>query len=74
MIVTSFPSTCPGRVEPAYTKTLATSIRAAAIIIPGRDLSQPAKVTIPSKRSACMTVSTESAITSRDTSEKCIPS
>ena len=42
--------------------------------MPGRDLSQPAKVTIPSKRSACITVSTESAITSRDTNEKCIPS
>ena len=49
-------------------------MRAAAIIIPGRDLSQPAKVTIPSKRSACITASTESAITSRETKEKCIPS
>ena len=37
-------------------------------------MSQPAKVTIPSKRSACITVSTESAITSLDTNEKCIPS
>ncbi len=42
--------------------------------IPGRLLSQPAKVTRASKRSACMTVSTESAITSRLTSEACIPS
>ncbi len=29
---------------------------------------------MPSSLSACTTVSTESAITSRDTSEKCIPS
>ena len=49
-------------------------MRAAAIIIPGSDLSQPANVTMPSRRSACITVSTESAITSRETSEKCIPS
>ena len=42
--------------------------------MPGSDLSQPANVTIPSRRSACITVSTESAITSRETSEKCIPS
>ena len=49
-------------------------MRAAAIIIPGSDLSQPANVTIPSKRSACITHSTESAITSRETKEKCIPS
>ena len=42
--------------------------------MPGRDLSQPANVTMPSRRSACMTVSTESAMTSRLTSEKCMPS
>ena len=42
--------------------------------IPGSDLSQPARVTMASKRSACMTVSTESAITSRLTSEARIPS
>ena len=41
--------------------------------MPGSDLSHPASSTEPSRRSACMTVSTESAITSRDTSEKCIP-
>ena len=29
---------------------------------------------MPSMRSACITVSTESAMTSRDTSEKCMPS
>jgi hypothetical protein len=38
------------------------------------DLSHPASSTVPSRRSAITTVSTESAITSRDTSEKCIPS
>ena len=34
--------------------------------MPGSDLSQPASSTEPSSRSACMTVSTESAMTSRD--------
>ena len=42
--------------------------------IPGSDLSQPARRTDPSSRSALITVSTLSAITSRDTSEKCMPS
>jgi hypothetical protein len=42
--------------------------------MPGSDLSHPAKVTIPSNRSACITVSTESAMTSRLTSEARIPS
>ena len=42
--------------------------------MPGRDLSQPASITMASMRSACMTVSTLSAITSRDTKEKCMPS
>ena len=79
MIVTSFsvPSvslTQPGAIEPAYKKTDARSRRAAAINMPGSDLSQPARRTDPSRRSACMTVSTESAMTSRETKEKCIPS
>ena len=64
----------PGRIEPAYRKTEARSSRAAAMSIPGSDLSQPASRTDPSRRSAIITVSTESAMTSRDTSEKCIPS
>ena len=42
--------------------------------MPGRDLSHPARVTIPSKRSACIIVSTESAMTSRLTSEARMPS
>ena len=42
--------------------------------MPGSDLSQPASSTEPSRRSAIMTVSTESAMTSRLTSEKCMPS
>ena len=41
------------------------SRRAAAISIPGMLLSQPARPTKPSNRSACITVSTESAMTSR---------
>ena len=74
MIVTSFsePSESrarPGRIDPAYTKTEARSRRAAAMSIPGSDLSHPASRTEPSSRSADITVSTESAMTSRDTSE-----
>ncbi len=42
--------------------------------MPGSDLSQPASSTDPSRRSACMTVSTLSAMTSRETREKCMPS
>jgi len=53
---------------------LATSSRAAAINMPGIDLSQPARPTTPSRRSAKMTVSTESQITSRLTSEARMPS
>ena len=42
--------------------------------MPGRLLSHPAKVTRPSKRSACIIASTESAMISRLTSEARIPS
>ena len=42
--------------------------------MPGRLLSQPASSTDPSRRSAIITVSTESAMISRLTSEKCMPS
>ena len=42
--------------------------------MPGSDLSQPASSTEPSIRSADITVSTESAMISRLTSEKCMPS
>ena len=42
--------------------------------MPGRLLSQPARSTEPSRRSAIMTVSTLSAMISRLTREKCIPS
>ena len=42
--------------------------------MPGIDLSQPARPTNPSSRSACMTVSTESVMTSRDTSDARMPS
>src|SRR5690554_5954473 len=42
--------------------------------MPGSDLSHPAMATRASKRSACITSSTESAITSRDTSEARMPS
>ena len=42
--------------------------------MPGRLLSQPANVTIPSNRSACIIVSIESAMTSRLTSDARMPS
>ncbi|MBM7802012.1 hypothetical protein JOE58_001263 [Curtobacterium luteum] len=42
--------------------------------IPGSDLSQPASSTVSSRRSAITTVSTLSAMTSRETREKCMPS
>ena len=48
--------------------------RAAAIIAPGRFLSQPAIVTRPSKYSPWETSSIESAISSRLTSDAFIPS
>ncbi len=61
-------------MDPPYSTTAARSIRAAAMAMAGIDLSQPANNTIASRRSACMTVSTESAMTSRLTSEARIPS
>ena len=42
--------------------------------MPGSLLSQPAILTRPSKRSACITSSTESAMTSRLISDAFIPS
>ena len=53
---------------------LARSSRAEAISIAGMLLSQPAIPTKPSRRSAWTTVSTESQLTSRLTSEARIPS
>ena len=68
------PLRFPGRIDPPYTNTEGTLSRAEAMSIPGRLLSQPANVTSASSRSACTTVSTESAMTSRLTSEARIPS
>ena len=59
---------------PPYRKIAGLFILPAAINIPGNDLSQPAIVTIPSNLSACMTNSTESAITSLETNDALIPS
>ncbi len=73
-IDTSRPRHRPGRLEPPYRKTEGRSVLAAAISMPGSDLSHPAMVTMASNRSACITSSTESAITSRDTREARIPS
>ena len=59
----------PGRIVPPYTNTEGRSSRASAIRQPGMFLSQPPMATTPSKPCAPETVSIESAITSRDTSE-----
>ena len=68
------PLSWPGSLDPPYRNTDGRLRRADAIIMPGSDLSQPAKLTSASMRSACITVSTESAITSRLTSDARIPS
>ena len=68
------PLWSPGRMLPPYTNTLGRLSRADAMSMPGRLLSQPAKVTRASKRSACITVSTLSAMTSRLTSDARMPS
>ena len=47
-IVTSCPLCLPGKILPPYIKILGIFKRTIAIIIPGKDLSQPA---IPSKAS-----------------------
>ena len=43
--VTSWPLKRPGRIEPPYMKTDGTLSRTIAIIMPGSDLSQPARPT-----------------------------
>jgi len=73
-IETSLPFHLPGRLEPPYRNRDGRLILAAAISMPGSDLSHPAMVTMASKRSACMTNSTESAMTSRETSDARMPS
>ena len=47
-MVTSRPWKRPGKMAPPYMKTAGTLSRSIAIIIPGRDLSQPASTTIAS--------------------------
>jgi hypothetical protein len=59
----------PGRIVPPYTNTAGRLSRAIAIAQPGMFLSQPPMATMPSNPSAPATVSMESAITSRETSE-----
>ena len=44
-IVTSLPLCTPGRIDPPYIKTEGTFNLTIAIIIPGKDLSHPAKPT-----------------------------
>jgi hypothetical protein len=59
----------PGRMLPPYTNTPGRLSRAMAMAQSGMFLSQPPVATTPSKPSAATTVSIESAITSRETSE-----
>ena len=73
-IVMSRPWYVPGRIVPPYRYTEARFNRAIAISMAGSDLSQPAIPTSASNRSACITSSTESAITSRLISDAFIPS
>ena len=64
----------PGKMVPPYTKTLGRFMRAMAITQAGMFLSQPPIATKPSMHSQPTTVSMESAITSRLTSEYFMPS
>jgi hypothetical protein len=73
-IVSDRPCAQPGRMVPPYRNAAGTSSRAQAISMPGSDLSQPAMATSASNRSALTISSTESAITSRLTSEDFMPS
>ena len=71
---TSLPCQLPGMIAPPYTKIAGTFSRAIAIIAPGMFLSHAATTSSPSMPSAIVTVSMESAITSRLTSDAFIPS
>src|SRR5450755_139855 len=73
-MVSDRPCAQPGRMVPPYRNAAGTSSRAHAISMPGSDLSQPAMATSASNCSACTITSTESAITSRLTSEDFMPS
>ena len=64
----------PGKIVPPYTNTAGRFSRAIAIIAPGMFLSQPPMATKPSMPSQPTTVSMESAMTSRETSEYFMPS
>jgi len=68
------PLWLPGIIVPPYTNTAGRLSLAKAIMQPGMFLSQPPIATTPSKPSQPVTVSIESAITSRDTREYFIPS
>ncbi len=64
----------PGKIVPPYTNTAGRFRRAIAMSDPGMFLSQPPIATKPSIPSHPTTVSIESAMTSRETSEYFIPS
>ena len=73
-ILMSLPLYWPGRMLPPYTNTLGMFRRAMAMTQPGMFLSQPPTVTSPSIRCPKATVSMESAMTSRLTSDAFMPS
>ena len=64
----------PARIVPPYTINAGRLSRPIAIRQPGMFLSQPGIATMPSYHWACITVSIESAMMSREGSEKLIPS
>mmetsp|Transcript_8681 Transcript_8681/g.24800 ORF Transcript_8681/g.24800 Transcript_8681/m.24800 type:complete len:233 (-) Transcript_8681:429-1127(-) len=64
----------PARMVPPYTMMEGLFRRPIAISVPGMFLSQPGRDTFASYHWALMTVSMESAIRSRDWSEKDMPS
>ena len=63
----------PVAMGPPETKTAGTSMRAAAISMPGMILSQLGMQTMPSKQWARIMVSTQSAMSSREGRQNLIP-
>jgi hypothetical protein len=63
------PFKLPEAMAPPVTAMVGTFSRAVAMSMPGVILSQLLMSTMPSRRCACIMISTESAISSRDGSE-----
>ena len=73
-MVTSRPWKRPGKMGPPYSTRPGRSRRARAMTAAGMVLSQPTSITDASNRWPMTASSIESAMTSRDTSDACIPS